>query len=93
MTFKVVIPARYASARGAAGFDGGGVAEVEGFLSTLAVEGKVAAGTQNQALSALLFLYKEVLSNSRVPKKHRNLEPLLSAAWRHGFGVDGRSSV
>src|SRR5574337_1648178 len=39
-----------------------GVAEVEGFLSTLAVEGKVAAGTQNQALSALLFLYKEVLS-------------------------------
>jgi integron integrase len=39
-----------------------GVAEVEGFLSALAVEGKVAAGTQNQALSALLFLYKEVLS-------------------------------
>ena len=39
-----------------------GVAEVEGFLSSLAVEGKVAAGTQNQALSALLFLYKEVLS-------------------------------
>lgn len=39
-----------------------GVVEVEGFLSTLAVEGKVAAGTQNQALSALLFLYREVLS-------------------------------
>jgi integron integrase len=39
-----------------------GVAEVESFLSSLAVEGKVAAGTQNQALSALLFLYKEVLS-------------------------------
>jgi integron integrase len=39
-----------------------GAAEVEGFLSTLAVEGRVAAGTQNQALSALLFLYKEVLS-------------------------------
>jgi hypothetical protein len=33
-----------------------GVAEVEGFLSSLAVEGKVAAGAQNQALSAL-FLY------------------------------------
>ena len=30
------------------------------FLSFLAVEGKVAASTQNQALSALLFLYAEV---------------------------------
>lgn len=38
-----------------------GEAEVEGFLSMLAVEGKVAAATQNQALSALLFLYKQVL--------------------------------
>jgi integron integrase len=39
-----------------------GVAEVEGFLSALATQGQVAAGTQNQALSALLFLYREVLS-------------------------------
>lgn len=38
-----------------------GGAEVEAFLSTLAVEGQVAAGTQNQALSALLFLYRVVL--------------------------------
>lgn len=38
-----------------------GVAEVERFLSSLAVAGQVAASTQNQALSALLFLYKEVL--------------------------------
>lgn len=35
--------------------------EVERFLSHLAVERDVAASTQNQALSALLFLYKEVL--------------------------------
>ncbi len=35
--------------------------EVESFLSQLAVQGKVAASTQNQALSALLFLYREVL--------------------------------
>ena len=35
--------------------------EVERFLSVLASEGGVAAGTQNQALSALLFLYREVL--------------------------------
>lgn len=38
-----------------------GAAEVEAFLTHLAVEGNVAAATQNQALSALLFLYREVL--------------------------------
>ena len=38
-----------------------GAAEVEAFLTSLAVEGRVAASTQNQAKSALLFLYKEVL--------------------------------
>jgi integron integrase len=35
--------------------------ELTAFLSSLAVEGRVAASTQNQALSALLFLYREVL--------------------------------
>jgi integron integrase len=35
--------------------------DVERFLSWLAVQGKVAAGTQNQALSALLFMYRKVL--------------------------------
>ena len=39
-----------------------GAPEVTRFLSSLAVEGKVAASTQNQALSALLFLYREVLA-------------------------------
>jgi integron integrase len=38
-----------------------GAAEMEAFLTHLAVEGKVSASTQNQALSAMLFLYKEVL--------------------------------
>lgn len=38
-----------------------GADEVQAFLSSLAVEGRVAASTQNQAKSALLFLYKEVL--------------------------------
>ncbi len=36
-------------------------AEVTDFLTHLARDGRVAASTQNQALSALLFLYKEVL--------------------------------
>src|SRR6266849_6340452 len=38
-----------------------GAPEVTQFLSSLAVEGQVAASTQNQALSALLFLYRHVL--------------------------------
>jgi integron integrase len=35
--------------------------EITAFLTHLARDGRVAASTQNQALSALLFLYKEVL--------------------------------
>ena len=38
-----------------------GAAEITQFLTSLAVRGRVAASTQNQALSALLFLYREVL--------------------------------
>ncbi|WP_281187145.1 integron integrase [Aquimonas voraii] len=38
-----------------------GEPEIEAFLTRLAVEGGVSASTQNQALSALLFLYREVL--------------------------------
>lgn len=37
------------------------VQEVRAFLAHLAVDDNVAASTQNQALSALLFLYKELL--------------------------------
>lgn len=40
-----------------------GAAHVEAFLSHLAVQRNVAASTQNQAKSALLFLYKEVLGS------------------------------
>lgn len=40
-----------------------GAAEVTRFLTSLAVDGNVAASTQNQALSALLFLYREVLEH------------------------------
>ena len=41
---------------------GMGKEEVTAFLNHLASERRVAAATQNQALSALLFLYKEVLA-------------------------------
>jgi integron integrase len=39
-----------------------GAPEVTKFLTSLAVDGRVAASTQNQALSALLFLYRDVLT-------------------------------
>jgi integron integrase len=38
-----------------------GAPEIERFLTALAVQGRVSASTQNQALSALLFLYRQVL--------------------------------
>jgi len=62
-----------------------GGAEVERFLSTLATEGQVAASTQNQALSALLFLYREVLrielpwmNNIRRAKRPERLPTVLT---------------
>jgi integron integrase len=62
-----------------------GATEVEAFLSALATDGGVAAGTQNQALSAILFLYREVLrldlpwlSNVVRAKRPRRLPMVLA---------------
>jgi integron integrase len=41
-----------------------GEAEINAFLTDLAVRGKVSASTQNQALAALLFLYRYVLGRN-----------------------------
>ncbi|MCJ7550789.1 MAG: integron integrase [Anaerolineae bacterium] len=49
-----------------------GAAEIKTFLTHLAVEENVAASTQNQALSALLFLYRMVL--------HTDLDGSIDAA-------------
>jgi integron integrase len=38
-----------------------GAPEVEDFLTSLAVKNRVSASTQNQALAAILFLYRDVL--------------------------------
>lgn len=61
--------------------------EVQQFLSHLAVENNVAASTQNQALNALVFLYKEVLfqplSNEMLitwAKKPKKLPVVLSVS-------------
>ncbi len=60
-----------------------GAAEVEAFLSYLAVEKRVSASTQNQALAALLFLYRDVLGvyfpwlEKFVPAKKSNHVPVV----------------
>jgi hypothetical protein len=51
-----------------------GAPELTSYLSSLAVDGNVAASTQNQALSALLFLYREVL-DQEVPGSTPWCEP------------------
>ncbi len=50
-----------------------GAAEVEAFLTHLAVEQHVSASTQNQAFSALLFMYREVLH-----KESRHIPAVLT---------------
>ena len=47
-----------------------GAREVSGFLGWLATERRVAASTQNQALSAVLFMYREVLRIELGPVEH-----------------------
>ena len=61
-----------------------GAVEIEAFLTYLAVEQKVAAATQNQALNAIVFLYKQVLQidpgqfNAVRAKRSRRLPTVLS---------------
>ena len=50
-----------------------GEKEIKEYLTNLAVEGKVAASTQNQALCAIIFLYKEVLK--------KNIGALENTVW------------
>jgi integron integrase len=64
-----------------------GLVEVESFLTHLAVEAHVAASTQNQALQALLFLYRQVLDielpwveNVTRASRPRRLPVVLSTA-------------
>ena len=64
-----------------------GAPEVEAFLTSLAVRSEVAASTQNQALAALLFLYREVrgrqlpwMDDIRRAKRPERLPVVLSRA-------------
>lgn len=62
-----------------------GVPEIEAFLNHLVTDGNVAASTQNQALSALLFVYRHVLYieldvriNALQAKKPKRLPSVLT---------------
>ena len=54
--------------------------EIEAFLTYLAVDKKVSPTTQNQAFSAILFLYKEVLG---VDMSSWNIQALRAQERKH----------
>ena len=79
-----------------------GPGEVESFLTHLAVHGRVSASTQNQAKSALLFLYKEVLGeelpwldNIETAKRPARLPVVLTVEEVTAIlaGVDGTGGL
>ncbi len=57
-----------------------GKVEIEQFLTYLAVEKKVSPTTQNQAFSAILFLYKEVLG---IDMRDWNIQALRAKERKH----------
>ena len=66
-----------------------GSAEVNAFLTYLAVDLKVSASTQNQALSALLFLYRDLLERDlNLARKYPNAN--RDWGWQWVFPQRGR---
>jgi len=57
-----------------------GKKEIEEFLTNLAVQKKVSPTTQNQAFSAILFLYKEVLG---IDLSNENIQALRAQERKH----------
>jgi integron integrase len=71
---------------------GMGTEEVEDFLASLAVQGNASASTQNQALSALQFLYDQVLeqpldtaAKALRAKRYRHIPTVLSVTEVHAL--------
>ena len=72
-----------------------GAPEIAAFLGWLAVERHVSASTQNQALSAQLFLYREVLraDPGACRREHDDDLHARGESWRAGRQDSGRSVV
>ncbi len=69
-----------------------GVPEIEAFLTHLAVKEKVSASTQNQAFSAILFLYRVVLKKElgdtiNAARRAGNNKPIGCHTFRHSFAT------
>jgi site-specific recombinase XerD len=76
-----------------------GIPEIEQFLTHLAIQGNVAAATQNQALNTIVFLYSQVLHqaldgdiNAMRTKRPQRLPVVLSpeeafTIIRHTTGI------
>jgi hypothetical protein len=67
-----------------------GPQEITKFLSHLASDKDVAASTQNQAFSALLFLYRDVLRLPFQPLEgvHRTKRPRSSQSYSPATGCE-----
>ena len=70
-----------------------GANEVHAFLSHLAVEGDVAASTQNQALNAIVFLYKHVLKIELGDFSQRVAQGAISLRPRSALCMDAGASI
>jgi hypothetical protein len=62
-----------------------GKEEIEAFLTHLAVDKNVAASTQNQAFSAILFLYRQV-PDKDLKDHFAKVKLLHEQDCKHGFG-------
>ena len=70
------------------------VAEIRAYLSDLAIENNVAASTQNVALSALLFPYRQFLgiNGERSPfRRLRTRAIAINVNFRHRMSIISRS--
>ena len=57
-----------------------GEGKIEAFCTDLAVKGKVAPSTQNQAFNALIFLYRQVL---KLPLDEKTTDTLMACCSSH----------
>jgi len=70
-----------------------GAVEIEAFLTHLVVDRNVAASTQNQALSAILFLYREVLNKTIASRTHQSRNPKYHSPFVWRTQVDHSTAV
>lgn len=67
-----------------------GAEEIQAFITHLATQRIVSASTQNQALSAIMFLYRHILQKEIAAHRHPPSRKIQDSADRpHPSGSDG----